>query len=84
MRTDVWVDQLNWQEVKKLKIKQKLVKGRIESFDYQLGFSTLNETLRKIMEFNEKHQGKRNPDGRIGGVLIEAKDSKFYRSSFNT
>lgn len=35
------------------------------------------------MEFNEKHKGKRNPDGRIGGVLIEAKDSKFYRSQFN-
>lgn len=35
-----------------------------------------------VVGFNAKHQGKRNPDGRIAGILIEAKDSQMYRDLY--
>jgi hypothetical protein len=34
------------------------------------------------IKFNQLHQGKRNIDGRLGGILIEAKDSQMYRDIF--
>ena len=34
------------------------------------------------ISFNAQHKGKRNPDGRLGGVLIEAKDSQMYRDLY--
>ena len=35
-----------------------------------------------VMNFNKLHQGKRNPDGRLAGILIEAKDSQMYRDLY--
>jgi len=35
-----------------------------------------------VIEFNKKHKGARNPDGRLGGILIEAKDSHMYRDLY--
>jgi hypothetical protein len=34
------------------------------------------------INFNTLHKGLRNPDKRLGGVLIEAKDSQMYRDMF--
>lgn len=34
------------------------------------------------ISFNTLHKGSRNPDKRLGGVLIEAKDSQMYRDMF--
>ena len=34
------------------------------------------------ISFNKQHKGKRNPDGRLGGILIEAKDSQMYRDLY--
>lgn len=36
-----------------------------------------------VLAFNELHQGKRNPDGRLAGILIEAKDPQMYRDLYN-
>jgi len=36
-----------------------------------------------VIAFNKQHQGKRNPDGRLVGILIEAKDSQMYRNLYN-
>lgn len=36
-----------------------------------------------VIDFNKQHQGKRNPDGRLAGILIEAKDSQMYRDIYN-
>ncbi len=36
-----------------------------------------------VISFNKLHNGKRNPDGRLAGILIEAKDSQMYRDMFN-
>lgn len=35
-----------------------------------------------VINFNLQHKGKRNPDGRLGGILIEAKDSQMYRDLY--
>lgn len=35
-----------------------------------------------VINFNKQHQGKRNPDGRLQGILIEAKDSQMYRDLY--
>lgn len=34
------------------------------------------------IRFNTQHKGSRNPDKRLGGVLIEAKDSQMYRDLY--
>ena len=36
-----------------------------------------------VISFNQQHKGKRNPDGRLAGILIEAKDSQMYRNLYN-
>jgi hypothetical protein len=36
-----------------------------------------------VVEFNRQHQGRRNPDARLAGILIEAKDSQLYRDLYN-
>ena len=36
-----------------------------------------------VIDFNNKHKGKRNPDGRLAGILIQAKDSQMYRDLYN-
>eukprot|EP00919_Chromeraceae_sp_WS-2016_P013156 GHVR01030759.1.p1 GENE.GHVR01030759.1~~GHVR01030759.1.p1 ORF type:complete len:119 (+),score=1.30 GHVR01030759.1:402-758(+) len=35
-----------------------------------------------VINFNQQHKGKRNPDNRLGGILIEAKDSQMYRDLY--
>jgi hypothetical protein len=35
-----------------------------------------------VIKFNNEHKGKRNPDGRTVGILIEAKDSQMYRDLY--
>lgn len=35
-----------------------------------------------VINFNKQHKGGRNPDGRLGGILIEAKDSQMYRDLY--
>jgi hypothetical protein len=36
-----------------------------------------------VINFNKKHNGSRNPDKRLAGILIEAKDSQMYRDIYN-
>lgn len=36
-----------------------------------------------MIDFNKQHKGQRNPDGRLAGILIEAKDSQMYRDIYN-
>lgn len=35
-----------------------------------------------VINFNKQHRGNRNPDGRLAGILIEAKDSQMYRDLY--
>jgi len=42
----------------------------------------LDEVVEMVINFNKQHQGKRNPDGRLAGILIEAKDSQMYRDLY--
>lgn len=62
-----------------MKIKQAQAPGRITSLDYILGFSTLEEVIETVQRFNIQHKGSRNPNGKEGGILIEAKDGDMYR-----
>jgi hypothetical protein len=66
-----------------LGIKQAQAPGRIDIFDYKFTMPFLSDVIEMVINFNKKHQGKRNPDGRLGGILIEAKDSQMYRDLFN-
>ncbi len=68
--------------MKRLGIKQDQAPGRISIFDYKFTFPTLDEVITMCLKFNEQHKGKRNPDGRLGGILIEAKDSQMYRDLY--
>jgi hypothetical protein len=69
--------------LKSLTIKQDQAPGRLTIFDYQFTFPLLSEVIEMVIEFNLKHQGKRNPDHRLAGILIEAKDSQMYRDLYN-
>ena len=42
----------------------------------------MSDVLEMVIAFNKQHQGKRNPDGRLAGILIEAKDSQMYRDLY--
>lgn len=35
-----------------------------------------------VINFNKQHKGSRNPDGRLGGILIEAKNGQMYRDMY--
>lgn len=82
-KTDWWTDKFTVNELKTLGIKQAQAPGRIKIFDYQFTFPLLSEVIEMVIAFNQQHKGKRNPDGRLGGILIEAKDSQMYRDLYN-
>jgi hypothetical protein len=42
----------------------------------------LDEVIELCINFNIYHKGARNPDKRLGGVLIEAKDSQMFRDLY--
>ena len=42
----------------------------------------MDDVINLVLDFNERHQGARNPDGRLAGILIEAKDSQMYRDLY--
>lgn len=69
-KTDFWTDQFTLAELKTLGIRQAQQAGRISIFDYQFTFPTLDEVVDMCIQFNAQHKGRRNPDGRLGGVLI--------------
>ncbi len=81
-KTDWWTDTFTLNELKKLGIKQDQAPGRISVFDFKFTFPTLDEVIEMVIKFNQQHKGKRNPDGRLGGILIEAKDSQMYRDLY--
>ena len=81
-KTDWWTDEFTLAELKTIKIKQDLAPGRLKIFDYLWTFPTLNEVIEMVIAFNVQHKGARNPDGRLVGILIEAKDSQMYRDRF--
>lgn len=70
------------EELRKLRIRQNQAENRITSLDWHFGFSTLDEVIELVKRFNKLHRGKTNPDGRIGGILIEAKDGDMYRGLY--
>lgn len=81
-KTDWWTDTFEVNELRKLRIKQDQAPGRIKIFDYKFTFPLLSEVIEMVIAFNEQHKGKRNPDGRLAGILIEAKDSQMYRDLY--
>jgi glycerophosphoryl diester phosphodiesterase len=81
-KTDWWTDTFNLTELRKLGIKQAQNPGRISVFDYKFTFPLLDDVVEMVINFNIQHQGRRNPDGRLGGILIEAKDSQMYRDLY--
>jgi hypothetical protein len=81
-KTDWWTDTFTILELRKLGIKQDQAPGRISIFDYKFTFQLLGDVVDMCIKFNELHKGKRNPDGRLGGILIEAKDSQMYRNLY--
>ena len=56
---------------------------RLSIFDFKFTLSTLDEVIENVIKFNSLYQGRRNPDGRLGGILIEAKDSQMYRDLYD-
>lgn len=64
-------------------IKQDQAPGRLTIFDFQFTFPLLSDVIEMVIEFNKQHKGARNPDGRLAGILIEAKDSQMYRDIYN-
>ena len=82
-KRDWWTDDFTLNELKTLRIKQDQAPGRISVFDFRLTFPTLDEVIEMVIQFNKQHNGKRNPDGRLGGILIEAKDSQMYRNLYD-
>lgn len=81
-KTDWWTDQFTLAELKTLGIKQAQAPGRLTIFDYQFTFPLLSDVIEMVIAFNKQHNGKRNPDGRLAGILIEAKDSQMYRDLY--
>lgn len=63
-------------------MRQNQAPNRITSLDWHFGFSTLEEIIDLVKDFNNLHNGARNLDGRISGILIEAKDGDMYRSIY--
>ena len=82
-KTDWWTDNFTLNELRTLGIKQAQAPGRISIFDYKFTFPLLSDVIEMVIAFNKLHEGRRNPDGRLGGILIEAKDSQMYRDLFN-
>ena len=82
-KTDWWTDRFTVGELKTLGIKQDQAPGRLTIFDYKFTFPLLSEVIEMVIAFNKQHGGKRNPDGRLAGILIEAKDSQMYRDLYN-
>lgn len=81
-KTDWWTDTFTLNELRTLGIKQAQNPGRISVFDYKFTFPVLDDVVEMVINFNQLHQGKRNPDGRLAGILIEAKDSQMYRDLY--
>jgi len=82
-KTDWWTDTFTLNELKTLGIKQAQAPGRLTIFDYQFTFPLLSDVIEMVINFNKQHKGSRNPDGRLAGILIEAKDSQMYRDLYN-
>ena len=82
-KTDWWTDRFSLAELKTLGIKQAQAPGRLTIFDYQFTFPLLSDVIEMVIAFNKQHKGKRNPDNRLAGILIEAKDSQMYRELYN-
>jgi len=82
-KTDWWTDKFTVNELKTLTISQKQAEGRLNIFDFKFTFPLLSEVIEMVIDFNKQHKGKRNPDGRLAGILIEAKDSQMYRDLYN-
>lgn len=80
--TDWWTDNFTLQELLTLHIKQDQAPGRITTLDYFFSFPTLYDIIEYGLAFNLQHQGARNPDGRLVGLLIEAKSSEMYRELY--
>jgi hypothetical protein len=68
--------------MRKLTVKQNQAPNRITSLDWHFGFPTLDEVIDLVKGFNKLHKGRKNADGRIGGILIEAKDGDMYRNIY--
>lgn len=81
-KTDWWTDNFTLSELKTIKIKQVLEPNRLKIFDLLFTFPTLDEVIQMAIDFNQLHKGSRNPDGRLVGILIEAKDSQMYRDLY--
>jgi glycerophosphoryl diester phosphodiesterase len=81
-KTDWWTDQFTLAELQTLGIKQAQAPGRLTIFDYEFTFPLLSDVIEMVVAFNRQHAGKRNPDGRLAGILIEAKDSQMYRDLY--
>ena len=79
---DGWTDQFTLEELKTLRVRQKQAKDRITSLDWHFGFSTLDEVIEMVKGFNKLHQGRRHPEGRMGGICVEVKDGDMYRKVY--
>lgn len=81
-KTDWWTDNFTLSELRTLGIRQDQYHGRNTIFDYKFTFPTLDDVIEMAINFNKIHQGSRNPDGRLGGILIEAKNGQMYRDMY--
>ncbi len=75
LKDDWWTDDFTLGELQSLRIKQDQAPGRITAADYKFTFPTLFEVIEAGLAFNALHRGQRNPDGRLVGLLIEAKSA---------
>ena len=79
---DWWGDLLTMEQLKKLKVKQDQAPGRLSIFDFKFGFPTLEQVIQLCIDFNQQHKGARNPNNRLAGMLIEAKNPEMFRQLY--
>jgi hypothetical protein len=65
-----------------LTVRQDQAPGRITTADYKFTLPSLKEVVDYGLAFNAEHRGRRNPDGRLVGLLIESKHEDYYRSAW--
>lgn len=76
--TDWFTDDFTMEEIKKLGIKQGLVKTRPSIFDYKFKAPSLDEFLQFMLHQNNARKA-RYPESPPIGVFLEAKNGNMYK-----
>lgn len=78
---DYFVDDFSLEEIKQLTIRQNLIPGRLNIFDFKFKAPTLDEFLNFVIQFNQ-NKIKKNINAKVIGAFIEAKNGDMYKKVF--